>query len=64
MASLGEEIGEEEADELIAQADKGAKDYCDFEEFIQLLNVPAGGEQKSARHTLLQTCQPPSYDNI
>ena len=49
LGLLGEEIQYEEAEELIAQADKGAKDYCDFEEFIQLLNVPAGGEQKSKR---------------
>jgi Ca2+-binding EF-hand superfamily protein len=47
LLALGEEIQYEEAEELIAQADKGNKDYCDFEEFIQLLNVPAGGEQKA-----------------
>jgi len=45
MGLLGEDIPLEEATELVSQAAKSNKGrYVDFEEFVQLLSVPAGGE--------------------
>lgn len=44
MKKLGEDMFVEEARELIMQTDKHGKDALLFEEFVQLLNVPPGGE--------------------
>merc|ERR1719321_2547963 len=44
MKKLGEELPDEEADELIMQADKNDKKFLDFDDFVHLLHVPSGGE--------------------
>merc|ERR1712098_839349 len=44
MKKLGEELPDEEADELIMQADKNDKKHLDFDDFVHLLHVPAGGD--------------------
>ena len=37
-------MAEEEVEEMIVQADKSGRGQLSFEEFIQLLNVPIGGD--------------------
>jgi Ca2+-binding EF-hand superfamily protein len=54
MQALGEEIPVEEAQELVSQAAKSNKGrHVDFDEFVQLLSVPAGagggGRQRPGR---------------
>jgi len=46
MKKLGEEIAEEEAEELIMQSDKQGKTMLLFEEFVQLLTVPSGKPER------------------
>jgi Ca2+-binding EF-hand superfamily protein len=50
MRNLGEEIPADEAQELVSQVAKTNKGrYVDFDEFVQLLSVPAGGEGRQKR---------------
>lgn len=44
MKKLGEDLPEEEAEEMIVQADKKGNGQLGFEEFLNLLIVPPGGD--------------------
>jgi Ca2+-binding EF-hand superfamily protein len=44
FGKVGEDVPEEEAEEMVAQADRKGNGQLSFEEFIQILNVPPGGD--------------------